>query len=210
MRPWLKDLKPGDEFEYVVTTQAYRRGRFVVLNNVGSYLEPVAKEGCAFVFSFLTNKVCQHWGLHDVNLISKTKENNMKNSTSMGHFVGWKFGVPVKIWNHYHKKVIESKLVWENDDGFRVVSESGYVVYYSKDNYTYELIPHEYSHFSPRYPVCQTSNYTAFCNSGCEIDILDAVIGKLKHYPVATLTIDGKTIELSTETTAKLKEKLGI
>lgn len=136
MKTLLEDLRPGDEFEYVITTQSFRRGRFVVLDSEGCYLRPIVKKGGVFIFSFFTNKVCQHNNRLDVNLISKTKENDMKNS--MGHFTNWKFGKPQMA----------------------------------------------------------------------QID--SSAINDLKRYPTATLNIDDKTIELSDETVAELRKKLGV
>lgn len=217
MRLWLKDLKPGDEFEYVETAHGYRRGKFLVLDRKGSYLQPAVRAGCVFIFSFLTNKVCQHWGLLDVILISKS-ENNMKSQKEMGHFTEWKFGIPVRIYEHNpggynYPEYEEARLVNEDDKYFIIVFNGGKMGMRSKRNFHYELIPHKYGHlniFNPRYPVCQTEHYTAFCNANNKMATLDAGGSELKRYPAATLNIGGKTIELSAETTAELKKKLGV
>ena len=142
---------------------------------------------------------------------SKTKEKNMENR--MGHFVSWKFGVPVKVWEaDYSEEKFGGRLVWEDDSGFRVITESGNFAYCRKTSYIYELIPYKYKSFSPRYPVCQSSDWTAFCNSGGQMIMLDVGAVNMERYPekIVTLTVDGKIIELSAETVAELKKKLGI
>lgn len=213
----LKDLVPGEKFEYVETTRAYRLGKFLVLDSdkKGSYLESVAEEGCVFIFSFITNKICKHWGLLDVNLISDAKENNVENR--MGHFTDWKFGVPVKIYEHNpggynYPQYDEARLVNENDKHFMIIFDSGVVGSRSKRNFHYELIPHKAGGLGPRYPVCSNSGHTAYCNSGGIMGCLDSFqVSNLQPYPTtATLTIDGKTIELSDETVAELRKKLGV
>ena len=202
MKLLLKDLKPGDEFEYVNTTKSYRQGLFLVL-------ELNSKKDSVLIFNKVTNKTCRHWDQLDVNLISKAKENNMENR--MGHFVGWKFGVPVKIFHHGRLVTDYNRLTHESEVSFRAANDGGGEMYYSKsDGYIYELIPHKYSAFSPRYPVCQNSLETAFCNGLGIMPTMGATEDKLKQYPAATLNIDGKTIELSDETVAELKKKLGI
>ena len=131
----------------------------------------------------------------------------------MGHFIDWKFGVPVKVWEaDYSEEKFEGRLVWEDDSGFRVITESGNLAYCRKTSYIYELIPYKYEVYSPRYPVCQSSDWTAFCNSGNQMPILDAGAVNMERYPekIVILTIDGKIIELSAETVAELKKKLGI
>lgn len=139
----------------------------------------------------------------------------------MGHFINWRFGVPVKVFqcgqqignNDNWLLINETKnmFITVNPDTLYIRSFYKIPVPGISQAY-YELIPHKYNTFSPRYPVCQTSDYTAFCYDGDEITILDA--GKVKLTPysdsVIVLTIDGKTIELSAETTAELKKKLGV
>ena len=209
----LKDLKPGDEFEYVTSTRAYRQGRFLILDKKGSYLESAMQKDCVFIFSYTTNKICQHWGFLNVNLISKTKENNMENK--MGHFIDWKFGVPVKVATQYQKdqKAVtgEVRLVYEDSTFFVIVHDhGGHIVVCNKQYYNYELIPHKYTVHSPRYSVCQNGLSTAFCNANGRMLALDATQIIFKPYPTATSNIDGKVIELSDETVAELKKKLGI
>ena len=276
----LKDLKPGDEFEYVITTQTYRRGKFIVLNAEGCYLQPVAKEKCVFIFSFITNRVSQHWGHNKVNLVSKTgdkmkvserikqiqdrsiveqgvficrlaqleaeiiatlqtaraeayrigyedrdhvgkggnkkieEENNMQNS--MGHFTNWEFGVPVKVSSRnfsspYTDQVL---LIDETDDTFTVKFIS-FIKKYNKDTYCYKLILYKYGGhsggvFGPRYPVCSSPDFTAYCNARSQMTTLDSTSEKLRLYPAATFAIDSITIKFSAETTTELKKELGI
>ena len=148
-------------------------------------------------------------------LKEQIKENNMENK--MGHFIGWKFGVPVNVFHHGYIIKDCYCLTHESDVSFRVVNSEGGGTYYPKsDGYTYELIPHKnlFAAFSPRYPVCQSPARTAYCNSGIgepQMNQIDSCgTNDLSPYSTATLTIDGKIIELSAETTAELKKKLGI
>ena len=167
------------------------------------------------VRSFTAKAVCSHWGELEVNVISEL-EKTMENK--MGHFIGWKFGVPVRIFNIRGVEICSLEyLIDESEKYFRVLGVSGEPELHSKANRTYELIPHKYSSqfignfkYSPRYPVCQAPGYTAFCNGDDTINILDAGKVKLQSMLTATITIDGKTIELSAETTANFKEQLGI
>ncbi len=244
MKTLLKDLIPGDEFEYVNTAPGYRKGRFLVLNTMGSYLRPVATDKCRFLYSFTAKKVVNHFVeqeiilkkfvneavtipcypnvtafINDQNRI-KLEEANMKSQKQMGHFVGWKFGVPVKIYEHdpggrNYPEYEEARLIYEGDKIFVVVFNNKTMGSRSKQNFHYELIPHKYSsqfidsfEYSPRYPVCQAPEYTAFYNDDDTISVLDA--GKVKLYPTvaATLNIDGEVIELSAETAANIKAKL--
>ena len=135
----------------------------------------------------------------------------MKSQKEMDHFIGWKFGVPVKIFHCGRSVKDYSRLTHESDVSFRAVNNVGGGMYFSKsDGYTYELIPHKYGAFSPRYPVLQNPSQNVFCNSTEEMSTIGCTMLKLKPYPTATLNIDGKTIELSAETTAELKKKLGV
>lgn len=139
----------------------------------------------------------------------------MKSQKEMGHFIDWQFGVPVKI---YHHNVIYSSdylLVRETGHNFTVMSKimnmGGQIVFKKADGCRYELIPYKYNMHSPRYPVCQTLEYTAFCNSHGFMDYVGVnESDKLWPYSTATLIIDGKTIELSNETVTNLKKELGI
>ncbi len=209
----LKHLKPGDEFEYVTTKPAYRSGKFLVLGDDNSYLRPVAVDNCRFLFSYGIQKVVRHFGEQEII----KKGTAMKSQKEMGHFIGWKFGVPVKILNTRGVHINDFMyLIDETTLHFMAMSIAGNVEVYSKSNRSYELIPHIVCHaaFSPRYPVCQSPKRIAYCNSGigkpqmAQIDSCDVI--SVKPFPVATLNIDGKTIELSAETTAELKKKLGV
>ena len=142
----------------------------------------------------------------------------MKSQKQMGHFIGWKFGVPVRILNIRGVQVQHFMyLIDETENYFRVMSIAGGFKVLSKTNCSYELIPHKYNYpggaNEPRYPICESPGYTAFCNSLNEIVHLEALstaVYKFVSMSAATITIDGKTIELSAETTAELKKKLGV
>ena len=136
------------------------------------------------------------------NLISKVKENNVENK--MGHFVGWKFGVPVLLipnqntGGRNYPECEVARLIFENDEIFRILFNDEAIGVRDKQNFHYELISHKnlYSAFSPRYPVCQSLKRTAYCNSGIgepqmeQIDTCD--INDIAPYSTATLTIDGR------------------
>ncbi len=140
---------------------------------------------------------------------------------NMGHFINWRFGVPVKVYAkspaeyNYDSAITSGEVRLIAEDGFTFAmifhykKQTGCAVR-RKQDYYYKLIPHKYGTFSPRYPVCQTPDYTAFCYDSDETTILDAGKVELKPFPIATLNINGKTIELSAETTAELKKKLGV
>ena len=206
----LKHLKPGDEFEYVTTKPAYRSGRFLMLDDDNSYLRPVAVDNCRFLFSYGTQKVVRHFGEQEI--IKKGAA--VKSQKEMNHFIGWKFGVPVKVQaqlqRHQKEVSCDVKLIYEENKYFVVINYIGGVIVCDKDYYSYELIPHKYGAFSPRYPVLQSPSETVFCNSTEEMSTTGCTMLELKPYPTATLNIDGKTIELSAETTAELKKKLEI
>ncbi|KKK85402.1 hypothetical protein LCGC14_2773670 [marine sediment metagenome] len=132
---------------------------------------------------------------------------------NMGHFINWKFGVPVRVSSRnssppYTDKVL---LIQETENTF-TVRFSNFIKEYNKAVYCYELIPYTTGHSSPRYMICENNEYTAFCNGSNIMTELDRSGGdfKLKPFSVATLNINGKTIELSAETTAELKKKLGV
>ena len=143
----------------------------------------------------------------------------MKSQKEMGHFIGWKFGVPVRILNIRSVQIDDFMyLIDETKSYFTAMSRAGNAEVFSKSNRSYELIPHIICEtaFSPRYPVCQSPERIAYCNSGigepqmAQIDSCDVLSVKLYPAIAATLNIDGKTIELSAETTAELKKKLEI
>ena len=148
-------------------------------------------------------------------ILYSSKVQKQRKGNSMNHFIGWKFGVPVIVTAKYqgNQDAVrgEVRLIDENDSTFIIVHHLGGAFVCVKEHYEYELIPHRYSSFSPRYPVCQTPDFTSFCNGGHKMNLLDTTRSKhLQPYSTATLTIDGKTIELSAETTAELKKKLGV
>ena len=211
----LSDLNPGDVFRYLDGRPEFLSGLFMKMHQKNTYISPMTKKRRNFIISLNDGMPYNHADRREVEIILKYKERTMENK--MNHFIGWKFGVPVKIQNRYNpNSKIESMLIWENDNGFRAITEAGPTTYYAKDTFTYELIPYTIcGTFSPRYPVCQSSKRIAYCNSGigepqmAQIDSCD--VFSVKLYPaIATLNIDGKTIELSAETTAELKKKLGV
>lgn len=140
----------------------------------------------------------------------------MKNSKNMGHFTGWKFGVPVRIYEHNpggcnYPEYEEARLVNENDEHFMIVFNSGVIGSRSKQNFHYELIPHKAGSMNPRYPICQAAKgNTTYCNQGGVMSYFDTLHQPLKRYPAAIIVIDGKTIELSAETIANIKAEVGI
>ncbi len=140
----------------------------------------------------------------------------MKSQKEMGHFIGWKFGVPVRVYERNpggrnYSKYEEAKLIKEDGKTFIIMYNDQRLGYRSKQNFHYELIPYKAGGLNPRYPICSNSSYVAYCNGGGVMQELDRLkTSSLKPYPVATLNIDGKTIELSAETTAELKKKLGV
>ncbi len=146
----------------------------------------------------------------------------MKSQKEMGHFIGWKFGVLVRIYERNpggvnYPEYEEARLIEENGKTFIIMYNDQKLGYRSKQNFHYELIPHKYNYpgetNEPRYPICESPEYTAYCNYLNEMVHLEALTTKTYKFvsiPVATLNIDGKTIELSAETTAELKKKLEI
>ena len=133
----------------------------------------------------------------------------------MNHFIGWKFGVPVQVFSKYARPLRSQEvlLIHENETTFSTVLSTGELWGFKKCNSHYELIPYVRKDApGARYPVCSNYCHTSYCNAQ---DIMQR-IGYTesdtvkKSPPVATLTIDGKTIELSRETTAELKKKLGV
>lgn len=208
----LEDLKPGDEFEYADSTQYYHKGLFIVLDDTG-YLRPDATKHARFLYSHVAKKVVNHWV--ELNVIIK-KEANVKSRNQMGHFVGWRFGVPVKISTQAQTErdgaFVNARLVYEDSTHFVVIGENGMPAVCGKLDHYYELIPHRYGRNKngPRYPICETSEYTSFCNSGNRMTTLDNYGGKMELYPAAKLVLeDGTEIELSAETTESLKQQLG-
>ncbi|KKL55656.1 hypothetical protein LCGC14_2253230 [marine sediment metagenome] len=144
----------------------------------------------------------------------------MKSQKEMGHFIGWKFGVPVKVYEHNpggvnYPEYEEARLIKENGKTFIIMYSDQRLGYRSKQNFHYELIPHQAEGREPAYPVCKNDCNTAYCNARVNGLMSFPVFGgtsnnRVKLTPLATLDIDGKIIELSAETTAELKKKLGI
>ena len=132
----------------------------------------------------------------------------------MNHFIGWKFGVPIQVFSKYaHPTTQEGLLIYEDETTFSTVLSTGALWGFKKCNSHYELIPYRNYDSSPRYPVCVNKENAVYCNAWGKMSALSNLSTKdLVKIPktAATFTIDGKTIELSAETTAKLKKKLGV
>ena len=208
----LKHLKPGDEFEYVTTKPAYRSGRFLVLGDDNSYLRPVAVGNCRFLFSYFTKKVVRHYEEQEVI----KKEANMKSQNQMGHFIGWKFGVPVRVLSKSEGEFPEVEyLIHETANCFRIIHATGGTNWCRKEYFHYKLIPHQAEGREPAYPVCKNDCNTTYCNARVNGLMSFPVFGgtsnsSVKPVSTATLNIDGRIIELSAEITAELKKKLGV
>ena len=202
----LSDLSVGTEFEYINSVRSFRRGRFLVLNSEGNYLRPSSRIGCVFIYSFTAKAVCNHWGGLEVNEISKLEE-TVKNT--MGHFIGWEFGVPVRVGDKQNEFAFrEGRLTRETAIGFSVHWVKGGQCNLRKAGFYYELIPHNTEYGSgPIYPICQREDGVG-PHLNKSLRTFAGVSDTLRSIPAATLNIDGKTIELSAETTAELKKKL--
>ena len=140
-----------------------------------------------------------------------------ENKQSMGHFIDWKFGVPVKVFGRKSGQRVEGLLVYEDGEVFKTLrqSDNNWQSFY-KEDYYYELIPYNARlqswNRSPRYPICQTPGMEAiYCNKGNKMSSLHTVDSEMIRMPdhTATLTIDGKEIELSQETIENLIKELG-
>ncbi|KKK69625.1 hypothetical protein LCGC14_2932160 [marine sediment metagenome] len=209
----LSDLKPGDVFRYLDGRREFLNGLFMKMHQSNTYIQPMAKKRCNFIISLDDGMPHNHTDRREVEIVLKYKEDNMVSQKQMSHFIDWKFGVPVRILNIRGAQVHGfSYLVNETKRYFTTVDRDGNFDTCSKVNRSYELIPHKYGAFSPRYPVLQNSSETVFCNSAEEILSIGVTMLPMKPYllPTATFNIDGKTIELSAETTAELKRKLGV
>ena len=207
----LKDLNPGDVFRYLDGRKEFLTGLFMKLHQQNTYIKPMASKRADFIVSLDDGMPYKHADYREVEIVLKYKEEIMENK--MGHFIGWKFGVPVRVSSRNFSQPYTETLVLliqETNNTFTVSFEN-FIKKYSKEIYCYELIPYKYGDvMSPRYPVCLSPNYTAYCNSRADMTILDSTPKPFYKYPTATLTIDGKTIELSAETTAEWKKKLGV
>ena len=132
----------------------------------------------------------------------------------MNYFIGWKFGVPVKVFSKYaHPTTQEVLLIYEDETTFSTVLSTGELWGFKKINSYYELIPYSSKGTSgARYPVCSNYCHTAYCNAQNVMQRIGYANSDTveKSPPAATLIIDGKTIELSAETIAELKKKRGV
>ena len=138
-----------------------------------------------------------------------------KEEVTMNHFIGWKFGVPVKvfIYGGEGRLLDDQRLINEDATSFQTILPDRRVHQYFKVKTHYELIPHSVEGgVKPRYPVCVSSEHAAYCN--CIGKMAGFAAGKIIESPVpaspATLNIEGKTIKLSAETAAELKKQLGV
>lgn len=143
------------------------------------------------------------------------KTRREQNMNVMGHFNGWQFGVPVKVHGLFMGTLstltrANIRLIDETSSHFKTIDEHGMTTY-SKGQFYYELIPYKTNTLKLRYPVCITSMETVYCNAGDEMGLMTTQIAPLKVAlkPTATLIIDGKEIQLSAETAARLKKELG-
>ena len=134
----------------------------------------------------------------------------------MNYFIGWKFGVPVRVsaQSSSDQDAVrgEVRLIHENASTFIIVVQRGGAVVCNKQYYHYELISYRNFYSKPRYPVCVNKEKVVYCNAwGKFSDLSQALTKDLVRTPKnATLTIDGKTIELSRETIDRLKKELGV
>ena len=210
----LKNLKPGDIFGYIDGSPEFLSGTFMRMHECNTYTKPLMKKNCVVIMDLYDGMMHVHSDRREVNVISKSEE-TMENK--MGHFIGWKFGVPVRVSSRSYSlpytagKVL---LIKETEDTFTVMFES-FIKEYNKAAYCYELIPHQAEGRGPAYPVCKNDCNTTYCNARVNGLMSFPVFGgisnnRVKLTPLATLNIDGKTIELSAETTAELKKKLEI
>jgi len=208
----LRDLNPGDEFEYVNTIPEYRKGQFIVLDTNGGYLRPASTETSRFLFSYAAKKVVNHFVGQEVII---KKEANVRPQKQMGHFIGWEFGVPVKISGMHSGSVCidneKALLVFENDLNFRVINPNGSFSSYHKSLFYYKLVPYNGKHASyPVYPVCRREDGVSPYLNG-SLRTFAGVSDTLQPAPTAKLVLeDGTKIELSAETIANLKEQLGV
>ena len=213
----LADLKPGDIFEYAVQDRHWRTGTFAVLNMVSCYVRDWFVEGLVMVNHLDNGMVSRHRDNRQVILLSKSGEKIMSTDTkeNMDYFIGWKFGVPVKVIQRESDQRIEGLLIQETEDAFYVLAAGTYTTIYSKAVYRYELIPYRPSDMgnSVRYPVCTTPKSTAYCNNVDRMEFMSSAYQpmiRIPDPPTVTLTIDNKKIELSQETIANLIKELGV
>ncbi len=208
----LSDLNPGDIFRYEDGCIEFLSGTFMRMDESNSYIRPITQKRCVFIIDMNTGVVHRHADHRKVTIISKS-EDNMKSQKQMNHFIGWKFGVPVKVHLQCAEDAITGWLIQETENYFRILNSNSGITSFNKLRYYYELIPYKAGVVKgPRYPVCQSTVNAAYCNAdeagmtklGVHYEHLKPIIS------IATLNIDDKTIELSAETTAELKKKLGV
>ncbi len=205
----LGDLSPKDVYEYVDKNKNWNRNRYAVLDQNCYSFGGQHKDGYKFVVDITTGKICHHRKNLAIFFAHEKKE-----EVVMDHFIGWKFGVPIKIYTKYQRDVVSKdvRLVFEDESVFTVLVGGGGYTVCDKANYYYELIPHAAYRGAqhPRYPVCKgTKKNVAYCNS---IDKMPefGCTDNIEPIPVVTVMIDGRTIELSAETICELKDKLGV
>ncbi len=216
----LGDLPTKSVYEYVDKNKNWNRNRYAVLDQSCYSFCGQHKDGYKFVVDITTGKICHH---RKMLAVVHVVDIDKKEEAVMDHFIGWKFGVPVRVFRRRGKLHIlpNACLVHESARTFRVLSlrsgqvEPDILAPYTKEDYYYEPIPYKapYGQHEPRYPVCQNNGYTAYCNQSKIMKNLGSVTGSLHPVPKpnpATLTIDGQTIKLSEETTRELKIKLGV
>lgn len=148
---------------------------------------------------------------------SKRREQdmNMKSEKSMGHFNGWQFGVPVRVYEINPggiQRCVEARLISEADNYFAITFGNMQIGIRNKANFYYELIPYNCAGYKNRYPVCLTPGESVYCNYSGEMGEMSTFYGVPKQMPIPTTTliIDGKEIQLSAETVARLKKELGV
>ena len=205
----LSDLNPGDVFRYLDGRPEFLSGLFMKMHQKNTYISPMTKKRRNFIISLNDGMPYNHADRREVEIILKYKERTMENK--MNHFIGWKFGVPVKVYNR-NGIINEGRLTRESVNCFSIYWTSGGHVNLSKTLFRYELIPHKAGVVSgPRYPVCQSTFNAAYCNADeSGMSKLGTHYEQLEPVSIATLNIEGKTIELNAETTAELKKKLGV
>jgi len=142
-------------------------------------------------------------------------------NATMGHFIGWKFGVPVRVLDKYNEVVCTLRyLIHEYESGFVTIDKHGSRTNWIKGSrpdyggYSYELIPYSFRNFNClRYPVCSSRETVAYCNAHEVMDNLTTIRKERLNPKIekrAILEIDGERIELSNETTEQLKKQLGV
>ena len=169
--------------------------------------------GTALNFQDRLLKHIKRWN----ELVGNIDHPNLFKETNMNYFIGWKIGIPVKVTAEYrgNQDAVrgEVRLIDENASTFIIVVQRGGAVVCNKNYYHYELIPYEGGGVKPRYPVIQNKFRQAYCNYGGDMETLTTVgLANMVRLPeeIATLIIDGKTIELSRETIDRLKKELGV